>query len=131
MRRVERYKYVPIAIVFRGAMISNEDYFRFAKERDTLHENVKALLERFPESRESYQILVNFYWYYVDGLHRFIPREVLKDLTSPEAITRTFRKVISDNPHLHPTAKTRKQREEQLSRYARYYSPKNRNYKEE
>lgn len=110
-------------------MISNDDYFRFAKERETLHNNVKALLERFPDSRDSYQVLVNFYWYYIDGLHRFIPREVLKDLTSPESITRAYRKVVTQHPHLQPSAKTRRQRDEQLERYRRYYSP--RNYKVE
>jgi len=112
-------------------MISNEDYFRFAKERDTLQANVKALLERFPESRDSYQILVNFFWYYVDGLHRFIPREVLKDLTSPESITRAYRKVVTDNPSLQPSAKTRLQRDQQLERHSRYYRSGDRNYKEE
>ena len=55
-------------------MISNEDYFRFAKERDTVHANVKAILERFPECREDYRFLVNYYWYYIDKLNRFIPR---------------------------------------------------------
>jgi len=112
-------------------MISNDDYFRFAKERDTLQANVKALLERFPDSRDSYQVLVNFYWYYIDGLHRFIPREVLKDLTSPESITRAYRKVVLDNPSLQPHAKTRLQRDQQLDRYRRYYSKGDSNYKEE
>lgn len=112
-------------------MISNEDYFRFAKERDTLHENVKALLTRFPECRDNYAYLVNFFWYYVDGLHRFIPREVLKDLTSPESITRAYRKIVENNPHLQPSPETRRQRDAQLSRYARYYRRGDKNYKEE
>ena len=112
-------------------MISDNDYFRFAKQRETIQANVKAILERFPECREDYRFLVNYYWYYVDGLHRFIPKEVLRSLTTPESITRSYRKVVTLNPNLQPSAKTRKQRDVQLSRYARYYSPKKKNYKEE
>ena len=112
-------------------MASNEDYFRFAKQRETLQANVKAILERFPECRDNYALLTNYYWYYVDGLHRWIPKEVLKDLTSPESITRSYRKVVSDNPRLQPSAKTRRERDEQLERYRRYYQRGDRNYKEE
>ena len=110
-------------------MISNEDYFRFAKERDTIQANVKAILERFPECREDYRFLVNYYWYYIDKLNRFIPKEVLRELTPPESVTRAYRKVVSLNLSLQPSAKTRHQRDIQLERYRKYYSPKDKNYK--
>jgi len=102
-------------------MIGHDDYFRFAKERETMQKNVEDLLERFPELRNSYQMLVNFYWYYIDGLHRWIPREVLRDLTSPESITRTYRQVIKQNPRLAPTPKTQRARDEQLERMSKFY----------
>ena len=112
-------------------MISNEDYFRFAKERATIQANVQAILERFPECKENYAVLVAYYHYYVDNLQRWIPLQVLQELTSPESITRAFRKVVSDNPSLQPSAKTRLQRDQQLERYRRYYTEGEKNYKEE
>ena len=102
-------------------MISHDDYFRFAKQRETLQKNIQDLLERFPDCREHYSSLVNFYWYYIDGLHRWIPREVLRDLTSPESITRTYRQVIKEIPRLAPTPKTQRARDEQLERMSKYY----------
>ena len=105
-------------------MTTNEDYFRFAKERDTMKDNVKALLERFPQCRESYKLLLFYYWHYIDGMISVLPSQLTGKLSSPESITRTFRKVVSDNPRLQPTAKTKKQRDQQLRRYAKYYSPR-------
>ena len=105
-------------------MTTNEDYFRFSKERDTMKENVKALLIRFPQCRESYKLLLFFYWHYIDGMISVLPSQLTGKLSSPESITRTFRAVVSDNPSLQPTAKTKKQRDVQLERYRKYYSPR-------
>ncbi len=106
-------------------MTTNEDYFRFAKERDTMKDNVKSLLTRFPQCRESYKLLLFYYWHYIDGMISVLPSQLTGKLSSPESITRTFRAVVSDNPRLQPTAKTKKQRDTQLERYRKYYSPKN------
>jgi len=105
-------------------LIGHDDYFRFAKQRETLQKNVQDLLERFPECRESYSLLTNYFWYYIDGLHRWIPREVLRDLTSPESITRTYRQIIRENPRLAPTPKTQRARDEQLERMSAYHREK-------
>lgn len=106
-------------------MAVNDDYWRFAKERDTMKENVKALLTRFPQCRESYKLLLFFYWHYIDGMISVLPSQLTDKLSSPESITRTFRKVVAENPRLQPTAKTRQQRDVQLERFRRYYNPKN------
>ena len=102
-------------------MISNEDYFRFAKDRDTMIDNVKALLTRFPQCREDYKILLFYYWHYIDGMISVLPEQLTDKLSSPESITRTFRQVISDNPRLAPTPRTMLERDRQLDRTSRYY----------
>ena len=102
-------------------MSVDDDYFRFAKERETVHNNVKTILEKFPACRDNYSLLVNYYWYYIDRLHRWIPKEVLKDLTSPESVTRAYRKVIGKHRHLGPTTITRRRRDAELERYRNFY----------
>jgi len=102
-------------------MISNEDYFRFAKERETMKDNVKALLERFPDCRDSYKLLLFYYWHYVDGMISVLPSQLTEKLSSPESITRTYRQVIREHPALAPTPKTARARDAQLDRMSRYY----------
>ena len=102
-------------------MVINDDYWRFAKERDTMKENVKALLIRFLECRENYKLLLFYYWHYIDGMISVLPSQLTNKLSSPESITRTFRRVVTENPSLQPTAKTMQQREVQFGRYHRYY----------
>ncbi len=106
----------------RKELSVDDDYFRFAKERDTMQENVKALLIRFPQCRESYKLLLFYYWHYIDGMISVLPSQLTNKLSSPESITRTFRKVVADYPSLQPSAKTSRERDIQLERYREYFS---------
>jgi hypothetical protein len=112
-------------------MAIDDDYWKFAKERDTMKENVKALLIRFPQCRESYKLLLFYYWHYIDGMISVLPSQLTNKLSSPEAITRTFRRVVANDPTLQPTAKTTQQRDIQLERFRRYYGKRDKNYKED
>ena len=103
------------------------DYF--TKEHNTIYQNVLWLIKKYPETRENYAVLVAYYHYYVNNLQRWMPLQVLQGLTSPESITRSFRKVLEHNPSLQPSAKTRKQRDEQVERYRRHYGRKDKGYK--
>ena len=102
-------------------MISHDDYFRFAKERETMKKNVQDLLEQFPECRNSYSLLLFYYWHYVDRMISVLPQQLTGKLSSPESINRTFRQVVRDNPGLAPTPKTQRERDKQLERMAKYY----------
>jgi len=99
----------------------DDDYWRFAKERDTLKKNVEILLTKFPECRNSYKLLLFYYWHYVDRMISILPRQLEGSLTSPESITRTYRQVIKQNPRLAPTPKTQRARDEQLERMSAFY----------
>ena len=99
----------------------DDDYWRFAKERDTVYDNVKTLLEQYPETREDYRMLLFYYWHFVDRMISVLPKQLTGKLSSPESITRTFRQVIHDNPRLAPTPKTQKARDKQLDRMSQYY----------
>lgn len=99
-------------------------YDYFVKEHNTIYDNILWLIREHPVTRENYAVLVAYYHFYVDNLQRWVPLKVLRGLTSPESITRSFRKVVEQHPDLAPTPKTVKQRDAQLRRYARYYSSK-------
>ena len=102
-------------------MISHDDYFRFAKERETMKKNVQDLLEQFPQTREDYRILLFYYWHYVDRMISVLPQQLTGKLSSPESINRTFRQVKFEHPELAPTPKTQRERDKQLERMSRFY----------
>lgn len=68
-----------------------------------VHEKVLALVKKYPWTRESYPQLVLAYWNIYDGARiELRDQKVLKGLTSPESVTRAFRKVLEDHPELTP-----------------------------
>lgn len=112
-------------------MYSDDDYWRFAKERETIQGNVEALLRQFPKTRSDYRILLFYYWHYVDRMISIIPTQITAKMTSPESITRAFRKVVVDNPSLGPTPKTQRERDIHLERMRRYHAAEAREKHEE
>ena len=93
----------------------------FEQKHQTIKENVKALCMEHPSVKSDYRKLVHYYWFYVQGLKNFIPLETLEKLTSPESITRAFRKLCEEDPSFCPPERVKSAREEEQERYRRYY----------
>lgn len=68
----------------------------FAEKQDRIKDKVIQLCREHPEAKSDYRTLLQYYWYYVDGLKAYIPREVLAMLTQPESVTRAFRKAVEN-----------------------------------
>lgn len=68
-----------------------------------VHDRVLALVRKYPKARSNYAFLVLSYWNEYEGASFVCPSlEVLTGLTSPESLTRAFRKVQADHPELRP-----------------------------
>jgi len=68
----------------------------FAEEQDTIRAKVIALCREHPEAKRDYRILLQYYWYYVDELKKYVPIDVLSKITQPESICRAFRKGVEE-----------------------------------
>jgi hypothetical protein len=75
-------------------MIQDADK-EFTIKKATIKRNVEWLLENYPNTRNNYNLLVQYYHFYIDGLKNFIPMEELMKMTQVESITRAFRELSS------------------------------------
>lgn len=92
----------------------------FEKKHTHIRDNVKDICAKYPSTVGDYRKLVQYYWYYVDGLKNFIPLELLEKITQPESITRAFRKAI-ELGEIEPTDEQRLRRDDEEQRYRKYY----------
>lgn len=68
----------------------------FAAQHQRIRDNVIDLVRQHPSAITDYRKLLQYYWYYVDGLKVFIPLDVLEKLTQPESISRAYRKLVEE-----------------------------------
>lgn len=92
----------------------------FEKKHTKIRDHVKELCKKHPSVVGDYRKLVQYYWYYIDGLPNFIPLELLERLTPPESITRAFRKAI-ELGEVEPTDELRLRRDDEEQKYRKYY----------
>lgn len=92
----------------------------FNAEQTTIRTKVIKLCQQHPEAKKDYRTLLQYFWYYEDGLKQYVPREVLAQLTQPESITRAFRKAVEEGALVLDVADTVK-RDEQQKLFHNYY----------
>ena len=77
------------------------DFEEFSAQRKTIREEVGDLLRKFPFLSNNYNMLVWFYWWYIDGISKIIQPNGMIDLgkfprlTQVESITRAFRELTN------------------------------------
>jgi hypothetical protein len=86
----------------------------------TLKQNIKALLVKEPQCAKSYTLLVIRYWMKIEGATDF--QDAL-GCTSPEAITRAFRDLVSTGEIAVPQD-IADQRKKQEAEYRKVYGGK-------
>lgn len=94
----------------------------FGKERHQCRKNILKLYEEHPIIADSFQVLIWFYWVYVDGLkvtgqfkdgRAFIDLNALRNVTPPCSICRSFRKLCEQKKiPLKPEIAKKRGREE-------------------
>lgn len=79
---------------------------------DTLQEFIEKVLERHPQVRGSYKLLVPYAWFYQTGHRGFIEFSwpQLELMSSCEAITRTARRIRWERPDLAPPEEIQEKR---------------------
>ncbi len=79
---------------------------------ETLQEFIERVLERHPQARGSYKLLVAYSWFYQTGHRGFIEfsKPQLGMMSSSEAITRTARRIRWERPDLAPPAEIQEKR---------------------
>lgn len=84
-----------------------------SQEFDTLQEFIEKVLERHPQARGSYKLLVAYSWFYQTGHRGFIEFSwpQLELMSSSEAITRTARRIRWERPDLAPPEEIQLKRE--------------------
>jgi hypothetical protein len=92
----------------------------FSKRHATICENVKMLVEAHPEVKSDYRLLIQYYHYYIDGLAKYVPLTVLKQLTQPESISRAYRRLVADKA-VKPDPLTNGARRREQKLYKTYY----------
>lgn len=93
----------------------------FDERHATIKENLKKLLTEHPDAKDDYRKLVQYFWYYIDGLANFIPLEYLLKLTNPESIDRAFRKLKEEDPTFRSTKKIEEARAREEDYYRTHY----------
>ena len=93
---------------------------RFSQEHNTITDNIIWLVKKYPSAAGDYRKLIQYYWYYVNGLKVFIPLNILEGLTQPESIGRAFRKLVADG-FIVVDDKTRKARLQEEENFRSYY----------
>lgn len=92
----------------------------FASARRTIRANLRELIKKHPSVKNDYRKLVQYYWYYVDGMHNFVPMNILEGLSQPESISREFRRMVEDG-EVKPGPKVSRSRAEEEERYREHY----------
>jgi len=92
----------------------------FTRRHTTIAQNIVNLVKDHPAVKEDYRKLIQYYWYYVDGMKNFVPLDVLKKLTQPQSIGRAFRKLIEEGRISIPE-KTKQKRWDEETKYRNHY----------
>jgi hypothetical protein len=85
---------------------------------EDLTEMVLRIAQTIPQTRDSYPILVIQVWLEQKIMFTskkggyFIPYKHIKEITSTESITRTYRKLCEDHPEIRPSEKVKEYREQ-------------------
>jgi len=95
----------------------------FSRKQGTISDSIIWLVKNHPDVTEDYRKLFIYYWYYLDGLNLFVPKNLLMGLTQPESIGRAFRKLVADG-HIVVDEKTKRARLAEEQNFRRYYGPK-------
>lgn len=66
----------------------------FSAKHRLISENVVKIVREHPSTISDYRKLLQYYWYYIDGLKNFVPLDELERITQPESISRAFRKLV-------------------------------------
>ena len=89
----------------------------FRKQHDTIRQKILELAAKYPAVVTDYRKLIQYFWFYMDHMERFVPLEVLENLTQPESITRAFRKLVEDGEIVVPVdVKGERSKQEKLFR---------------
>lgn len=105
----------------------------FAQRQRNRERQVEQVVKRHPECLDSYRNLIIWYWHDIDGALKYNPATATFSLTtwniyrlsSPEAITRAFRK-LRENKVTAINEEAEKWRDREEKRYHEAYSKKNR-----
>lgn len=83
-----------------------------------VEEKVKYLTDKYPITRENYNVLTYYYWTKIDGVMELTPRNLMR-ATSSESITRCFRKLVEQGTIAvtHETKMRRMNQEIQVREY--------------
>ena len=92
----------------------------FTERHNTISDNVIWLIKKHPNAINDYRKLIQYYWYYIDGLKVFIPMNILERLTQPESIGRAYRKLVADG-YIIVDEKTKFSRLREEENYRSYY----------
>ena len=96
----------------------------FAKRQGTIADNIIWLAKNHPSVIQDYRKLIQYYWYYIDGLKVFIPLNIIEGLTQPESVGRAFRKLKSEG-YIVEDDKTKRLRLQSEENFREYYGRKN------
>lgn len=92
----------------------------FEKKQDTIRQKVLDLVKKHPTAITDYRKLIQYYWYYMDGLNVYVPMEKLEKLTQPESISRALRKLVEEGDVVvDPATKTMRANEQ--ANFRKYY----------
>jgi len=92
----------------------------FAKRQGTISDNIIWLAKNHPDVLSDYRKLFVYYWYYIDGLNMFVPKNILRGLSQPESIGRAYRKLVAEG-YIVVDEKTKKARLQEEENFRFYY----------
>ena len=96
---------------------------QFDDSQECIRDKVVKLCQAHPEAKKDYRTLLQYFWYYEDGLKQYVPKEVLAKLTQPESVTRAFRKAVEEK-RIVLDEDVKKSRSEKEKQFHSYYGKK-------
>lgn len=95
----------------------------FEVKQKTISDKILNLVTKHPSAVSDYRKLIQYFWYYEDGLASYIPIERLERLSQPESISRAFRRLVADGKIVYDE-ETKRYRVAQEINYKNYYGGK-------
>lgn len=92
--------------------------FNFKEKMEKTRDKVKRILEKYPETRDNYNLLLYIYWF---GDEKIISTDIseFRNLTSANTIARARRHLQKKYPELR--GKQYKERKKQETEFRNYY----------